>query len=147
MTFKYEVLPGGIEPVRLHRWDACWDLHACRYQVIEKGCCAVVPLGIRLELMPGWCARILGRSGLAAKGILVHPGMIDAGYRGEICAVLFNAAFDATFDGFFAIASGDRVAQMFIQRIDPVNLTPGIIDRVSDRGEAGFGSTGVGGNQ
>ena len=86
-----------------------------------------------------------GRSGLAKKGIDVHPGTIDADYRGEVKVIVINNTEDA-----FSISKGDRIAQMVFQ----LTLLPNLVvveqqqpqeELLSEtqRGEGGFGSTGM----
>ena len=87
---------------------------------------------------PGTYGRIAPRSSLAWKGFIdVGAGVIDGDYRGEVGVVLFNHS-----EKYFAIAKGDRVAQLILERI----LTPPVLEVTelsdSDRGEGGYGSTG-----
>ena len=101
----------------------------------------LVPTGIRLALPPGYEAQIRPRSGLALKhGITVlnSPGTIDSDYRGEVQVLLVNLSSQA-----FVVERGMRIAQMVVARfvqiqLNEVDTLPG-----SERGEGGFGSTGV----
>ena len=102
---------------------------------------ALVPTGLKIALPPGFEAQIRPRSGLALKnGItcLNSPGTIDADYRGEVGIILINHGWEA-----FRIARGDRIAQMVIA---PVTQAAWFevdgLDK-TERGEGGFGSTGV----
>lgn len=103
---------------------------------------ALVGTGVSIALPDGYAAFVVPRSGLASKhGITVvnSPGTVDAGYRGEIKVTLLNTDRRAPY----AIAAGDRIAQLVIMpvaraRFVPVQKLPG-----SQRGEGGFGSTGV----
>ena len=102
---------------------------------------AMVPTGIHIELPHGFEAQIRPRSGLAAKhGITVlnSPGTIDADYRGEIKVILINLS-----DTDFVIENGDRICQMIINKYERFNWH--LVDNLSetDRGEGGFGHTGV----
>ena len=90
---------------------------------------------------PGYEAQIRPRSGLALnKGITVinSPGTIDADYRGEIGVILINLS-----DSSFEINSGDRIAQMIIAKHETISWR--VVEKLdkSDRGNKGFGSTGV----
>ena len=101
----------------------------------------VVNTGLFISLEPGYEAQIRPRSGLALnKGITVinSPGTIDADYRGEIGVILFNLS-----DSSFEINSGDRIAQMIIAKHETISWR--VVDKLnkSDRGNKGFGSTGV----
>ena len=101
----------------------------------------LIKTGLFIELPEGYEAQVRPRSGLAyKKGVTVlnSPGTIDADYRGEIGVILINLSEEE-----FIIENGERVAQMVIARheqanwIDAENLEP------SERGDGGFGSTGV----
>lgn len=102
---------------------------------------AIVPTGIFMELPIGTEAQIRPRSGLAAKkGITVlnAPGTIDADYRGEVGVILVNLSNED-----FVIENGERIAQMVIAQHSQAQWEE--VDELSstDRGEGGFGSTGV----
>ena len=101
----------------------------------------MVSTGLFIELPHGFEAQIRPRSGLAAKhGITVlnTPGTIDADYRGEIKVILINLS-----DTDFVIENGDRICQMIINKYERFNWN--LVDKLSetDRGEGGFGHTGV----
>jgi dUTP pyrophosphatase len=99
-----------------------------------------VPTGVSIALPAGFVGLVHPRSGLALKHgvtVLNSPGTIDAGYRGEIMVTLFNSSSED-----FDIEIGDRIAQLLIQRVERAEFIA--VDRLpdSDRGQAGFGSTG-----
>ena len=101
----------------------------------------VVNTGLFISLEPGYEAQIRPRSGLALnKGITVinSPGTIDADYRGEIGVILINLS-----DSPVEINSGDRIAQMIIAKHETISWR--VVENLdqSDRGNKGFGSTGV----
>ena len=101
----------------------------------------VINTGLFISLQPGYEAQIRPRSGLALnKGITVinSPGTIDADYRGEIGVILINLS-----DSSFEINSGDRIAQMIIAKHETISWR--VVENLdqSDRGNKGFGSTGV----
>ena len=101
---------------------------------------AMVPTGLHIELPAGFEAQIRPRSGLAAKhgiSIVNAPGTIDADYRGEIKVVLVNLSNEP-----FAIAPGERIAQMVVARHETVEWVPVETLEESERGNGGFGSTG-----
>jgi dUTP pyrophosphatase len=102
---------------------------------------AIIKTGLFIELPVGIEAQVRPRSGLAAKkGITVlnAPGTIDADYRGEVGVILVNLSNDP-----FTIENGERIAQMVIAKHERAEWVP--VDELSetDRGEGGFGSTGV----
>jgi dUTP pyrophosphatase len=101
---------------------------------------ALVPTGLFIELPFGYEAQIRPRSGLAIKqGItcLNTPGTIDSDYRGEIKIILINLSQEDQ-----SINSGDRIAQMVIQRIEKAKLETVTILTETERAAGGFGSTG-----
>lgn len=110
--------------------------------VIGPGERALVPTGLVVEIPPGWEGQIRPRSGLALKhgiGLLNAPGTIDSDYRGEVSVLLVNHG-----DAPFAVRRGDRVAQLLLARAEPVFWEEVEELADSERGEGGFGSTGMG---
>lgn len=143
MVENVEVLISG-EPVPqyAHAGDAGADLCSTENLVLEPGERAMVSTGISIALPAGFVAFVVPRSGLAAKhGITVvnAPGTVDAGYRGEIKVILQNTDQRDAFE----IRKGDRIAQLIIMSFARASFVP--VERLpgSDRGEGGFGSTGV----
>ena len=128
-------------PTVAHRGDAGIDLYAREDAVIPAGGGRVlVPTGIAVAIPEGYAGFVLPRSGLALKhGVtLVNaPGLIDAGSRGELQAVMLNT--DRLAD--YKIRRGDRIAQLVIQRIEDVTWTPVESLDGYDRG-GGFGHSG-----
>lgn len=101
----------------------------------------IVPTGLRIALPEGYEAQVRPRSGLALKhGITVlnAPGTIDADYRGEVGVLLINLS-----DEPFVIRPGERIAQMVVTRHERVELA--VVTELDDteRGEGGYGHTGV----
>ena len=100
----------------------------------------LIPTGLHIALPEGYEAQVRPRSGRALKhqiGVLNSPGTIDAGYRGEVCSILFNFG-----DTPFEIKRGDRISQMVIAALPEVELTEATELSDSGRGAGGFGSTG-----
>lgn len=109
--------------------------------VIPCGGRALVPTGLYMEIPEGYEVQIRPRSGLALKkGILVlnTPGTIDSDYRGEVKIILANLGEEP-----FVIKNGDRIAQMIASPVIQAGFTR--VDSISEteRGEGGFGHTGV----
>jgi dUTP pyrophosphatase len=133
--------PGAAVPVRAHPGDAGLDLCSVEDVTLKPGERASVGTGIAVAIPQGYAGFVLPRSGLAAKhgiGVVNAPGLIDAGYRGEIRVLLVNHdPSDA-----FVVARGDRIAQLVIQRVEEVSLREVAELPDSARGEGGFGSTG-----
>ena len=139
---KFNMEPGceDLKPAKAHFDDAAFDLRSRVDMVAQPGRVALVPTGLHLELPVGYEAQVRPRSGLALKhqiGVLNSPGTIDAGYRGEVCSILFN--FGETP---FEIKRGDRISQMVIAALPEVELTEAAALSETGRGAGGFGSTG-----
>ena len=127
-------------PVQAYPGDAGLDLAACEAAVLGPGERAVVPTGIAVEIPEGYAGFVQPRSGLAARhgiGVVNSPGLIDAGYRGEIRVVLINTDHADTF----IVEPGMRIAQLVIAPIAAVRLRE--VDELasSERGGRGFGSS------
>ena len=126
-------------PARAH--DAGLDLHAARTLTIAPGQRALVETGVAVGIPAGWAGFVLPRSGLALqRGVTVlnAPGLIDAGYRGELRVLLINHGEQAA-----TITRGDRIAQLVIQPVAQVEVVEVCVLPTSDRGAGGFGSTGT----
>ena len=143
MAESVEVLiTASILPSYAHPGDAGADLHSAQALVLAPGERALVGTGVSIALPDGFAAFVVPRSGLAFKhGITIvnSPGTVDAGYRGEIKVTLLNT--DQTSP--YSIAVGDRIAQIIIMPVSRATFIP--VDRLpgSQRGEGGFGSTGL----
>jgi dUTP pyrophosphatase len=121
--------------------DAGLDLYAARAASLAPGERALVPTGIALAIPRGHAGFVLPRSGLALRrglGIVNAPGLIDAGYRGEVMVVLVNHDRTDTV----TIERGERIAQLVIQRVEHVALEEVGELPPSGRATGGFGSTG-----
>jgi dUTP diphosphatase len=100
----------------------------------------LVPTGLVLQLPRGFEAQVRPRSGLALRhGITVlnSPGTIDSDYRGEVQVLLVNLGREP-----FAIARGERIAQLVVQRVEQAQLVEVAATAPTQRGAGGFGSTG-----
>jgi dUTP diphosphatase len=120
--------------------DAGLDLYAAETVTLAPGARALVPTGIAVAIPPGFAGLVLPRSGLALRHgvtLLNAPGLIDAGYRGEVKALVINHGQAAV-----TLQRGDRIAQLVVQRVERVRLAPVATLAPSGRGGGGFGSTG-----
>ena len=129
-------------PTRAHEGDAGLDLYALEDRVLAPGERAAVATGIAVEIPRGQAGLVLPRSGLAARhGISVvnAPGLIDAGYRGEIRVLLLNTDRENAFE----ITAGARIAQLVLVRVElPTPLEVEVLGETV-RGAGGFGSSGA----
>jgi dUTP pyrophosphatase len=142
MKLNFQKLAEGATlPTRAHEGDAGLDLYASESAHIGPGERWQVATGIAVEIPAGHAGLVVPRSGLARRnGISVvnAPGLIDAGYRGELKVLLLNNDPAEVF----RIAPGDRIAQLVITPV--VVAEPALAESLSasERGEGGFGSTG-----
>ena len=132
--------PDAHLPQQAYEGDAGLDLSACEAVTIGPGQRAVVPTGVAVEIPEGYAGFVQPRSGLAARhgiGIVNAPGLIDAGYRGEIRVVLINTDLEHPF----GVEAGMRIAQLVIAPVAAVRLVE--VDELasSERGVRGFGSS------
>lgn len=103
---------------------------------------ALVPTGASIAIPDGFAGFVQPRSGLAHRHgvtVLNAPGLIDSGYRGELKVLLVNTDPSTPFE----VTRGERIAQLVIQPVEHVQFTE--VDELpaTERGEGGFGSTGV----
>ena len=130
-------------PTYEHPGDAGMDLYARVTLTLAPGQRAVVPTGIAIALSPGYAAFLHPRSGLALKqglGMVNAPGVIDAGYRGEIGVIVINHDQLESI----TLTRGDRIAQLVIAPVVQAELFEVAHLPGSHRGQGGFGSTGTG---
>jgi dUTP pyrophosphatase len=131
----------ALLPTRAYPGDAGLDLYALEEATLMAGERASIGTGIAIEIPEGHAGLVLPRSGLAARhgiALVNAPGLIDSGYRGEIRVLLLNTDREEPF----AVARGERIAQLVLVRIE----TPEVVEvddlAVSERGAGGFGSSG-----
>lgn len=131
--------PGAKLPERAHADDAGLDLFSLEACVLERHDTKVLRTGIAMAISQGSVGLILDKSGLAAKhGLTCLGGVIDAGYRGEIMVTLANLGTEA-----YTITKHQKIAQMLIQAVElPAIEEVENLDE-TERGAAGFGSTGT----
>ena len=109
--------------------------------ILKAGERKLIPTGIRIALPEGYELQIRPRSGLAIRSgisVLNSPGTIDADYRGEIGIILINHSAEA-----FTINPGDRICQAVLARYEKVEWEPVESLEATERGEGGFGHSGV----
>ena len=142
MTLRFKkVHPDAVLPSYAHPSDAGMDVRSVDELTLAPGERALVHTGLVMLLPPRYEAQVRPRSGLALKNgvtVLNAPGTIDSGYRGEVGVILINHG-----DADFAIAKGDKIAQLVIAPVtQPEVVEVSEVDE-TDRGSGGFGSTGV----
>ena len=134
--------PEAVLPERAYPGDAGVDLTACEGAVLGPGGRAVVGTGLAVAIPEGYAGLVVPRSGLAARhgiGVVNAPGLIDAGYRGELRVVLVNTDRERAF----AVERGMRIAQLVLVPVALPELVE--VDELpqAERGTAGFGSSGA----
>jgi dUTP pyrophosphatase len=136
----------ALLPVYSSEQAAGADLKAAEDVIVPAGKSVLVKTGVKIVLPEGFVGLIHPRSGLALKhGITVlnTPGTIDSDYRGEIGVILYN-----TSERDFSVVVGDRIAQIVFQRYLQADIVWGGVEipqvEETERGEGGFGSTGIG---
>lgn len=118
---------------------AGFDLCSACDMVVEAGGKAMVPTDLSIAVPSGTYGRVAPRSGLAVKNFIdVGAGVIDEDYRGPVNVVLFNFS---KVD--FQIKQGDRIAQLVLEKIAQAEVVECENLDATERGEGGFGSTGV----
>jgi dUTP pyrophosphatase len=128
-------------PTRAHAEDAGLDLYACEAAHLGPGERWSVGTGVAVEIPEGHAGLVLPRSGLARDhgiSLVNGPGLIDAGYRGEVRVLLLNTDPAEVF----RLQPGERVAQLVIA---PIALAEAVeVESLSEsaRGDGGFGSSG-----
>ena len=133
--------PGLPLPAYAREGDAGLDLYAVETVTLSPGARAAVGTGIAVAIPAGCAGFVLPRSGLALRhglSLLNTPGLIDAGYRGEIRVLLVNHDLAESV----TVKRGDRVAQLVVQRVEAAELIEVEMLPPSARGTGGFGSTG-----
>ena len=134
--------PDAQMPAGAYDGDAGLDLASVEEVVLRPGERHTVATGLAVAIPPGHAGFVQPRSGLAARqGITVvnSPGLIDAGYRGELKVVLLNTDSDESFH----IRPGDRIAQLVVLAVPRITVTEADDLPPSERAERGFGSSTV----
>lgn len=132
----------AIVPRRSHPGDAGLDLHSVERVELAPGARASVGTGLAVEIPAGQAGLVLPRSGLAVRhgiALVNGPGLIDAGYRGELRVLLLNTDREQQV----TLEAGDRIAQLVLVRTEAPEVEEVAELPVSERGEGGFGSTGA----
>ena len=129
-------------PSYAHKGDAGLDLRSTETVTLQPLERRLVSTGLAVAIPDGYAGLVLPRSGLALKkGLCVAntPGLIDAHYRGELKVIALNVDPENSV----TIEAGDRIAQLVIQRVPEVQIVEVNELDDTDRGDGGFGSSGV----
>jgi dUTP pyrophosphatase len=143
MRLEFQRLdPAATLPRRARQGDAGLDLSANTDAKVGPGERALIPTGLAVAIPEGHAGLVLPRSGLASRQGLTlanSPGLIDSGYRGEVTIAVVNLDPVQPVE----IRQGDRIAQLLVVPFSQVE--PAEVQELppSERGEGGFGSTGL----
>ena len=132
LTNLYSVVPTKADP-----GSAGYDVYSIEDKMIFPRSRELVNIGISTEFDKHYYLRCAPRSGLSVKGIDVGAGVIDSSYRGEIKVLLINNS-----DSKFYVNTGDRIAQLILERAVHSKFELSEILNVTDRSDKGFGSSG-----
>lgn len=129
-------------PTRAHATDAGLDLYVPEGQacLVRRGAVYTIDLGIRVAIPDGYYGQLTLRSSAGKRGLVIPNGVgiIDSGYRGSL-KLLVSVLAEPVM-----VAAGERVCQLVILPLTPVDVEAGVVDTDTDRGQGGFGSTGAG---
>ena len=134
--------PDAILPDYAHDGDAGMDLYSIKEEIIEPLSWKLIPTGLACELPENTEGQVRSKSGIALKNgvfVLNSPGTVDENYRGEIGVILYNLNTKEPF----LIKKGQKIAQFVINSIEYVETVEIQELSNSDRGQGGFGSTGL----
>lgn len=138
MILKFKTL-NGFMPTRAHDRDAGYDIYAVNDFNIQPHQNAFQKLGVCVETPKGYTGLLLGRSSMNKKGIICMTGVIDSGYTGELGVTLLN-----TTNENIAIHKGERICQLVVLKLADIERAERVDElEGSERGDKGFGSTGI----
>ena len=142
VPLTYEKLDPSLPDLKYHSEGAAgFDLYAAEDFYIDGCSVKNVPTGVRFDIPEGFELQIRLRSSFASEGWVMPnaPGTVDCDYKGEI----FIPVMGLTFGHSRALSNGDRIAQAILAPVTRAMLTEGVVEVDTERGEGGFGSTGV----
>lgn len=118
---------------------ACFDLYVSEDTILPHVEGVLVPTGITMDIPPGYCVKLYGRSSMHKRGVIVQTGIIDSDFsNGEIKIQAIN--FGRTLP--ILIKKGERIAQFMVEKLEPTEIEQVEKTRETERGDQGFGSTG-----
>jgi len=136
---KIKVDSPEFTPCQQHDSDAAADIKSTRDVVLQPNKVEMIDCGFSVQLPKGYHAKILCRSSMGKKGIVIpnSPGLIDTGYTGKICVLLLNLSGQP-----YEIKRGDRIAQFMVEQNVSWCWESVLEHDLTDRGSGGFGSSG-----
>lgn len=139
MNIKVKKLDSkAILPVKAKEGDSGFDICSIETKSISVNATVKIKTGLSFEPPTGYELQLRPRSGLTSKGLIVHLGTIDNGYRGEVQVIVTNLSNEK-----YIVKEGDRIAQIVPVAIPDFEIWEVLYLLPTDRGEGGFGSTGL----
>ena len=138
MRIPFVRLDGSLEAIfRAHATDAGTDLFSLADVPLAPGETARIPINMAVGLVDGYFGLLTGRSSAAARGLLVHLGTVDQGYRGPLFVAVTNVSAEPQ-----EVKRGERIAQLVVLPFTlPQFVEVEALD-ATERGERGWGSSG-----
>ena len=129
----------AILPRKAHTSDAGFDIAVPEDYILAPQKYCTVDLGFAVQIPTGWYGQIFGRSSVFRRGLSVHPGVVDADYRGAVQLLVYNMSPVEQ-----RVHRGDRLAQLLFLPVPAVSLVCVTPDQLTSttRGMGGLGSTG-----
>ena len=148
MLQVYKLKPNAHIPTKVRETDACFDLYALNDVFIPIGTTAKIETGIAIFIPEGSFGKIFDRSSMASRGLIISGGVIDSQFSGSCDIIMNNFSCDREINNQgrlgYNIKAGDKIAQIVLL---PCEVVKEVFELKtlwkSDRGDGGFGSTGV----
>ena len=138
MNLKFKKLTEtASSPVRHYATDSGFDISSDESILLPARSVVKVKTGLAFDIPISYELQVRPRSGLSSKGVIAIFGTVDQGYRDQVYVTLFNAGLKG-----YQVRTGDRIAQIVMQRIEPAALEEVSELSEADRGKNGHGSTG-----
>jgi dUTP pyrophosphatase len=125
-------------PRRAHGPDAGADLFSPVDAIIYPGCYSTIDTGVHIEIPYGYDGTVASKSGPLTKNGVITAGTVDSGYTGSVRVTLINNGNDP-----FYVKKGQKIAQLIIRRVELCEFEKVDDLAETERGDGGFGSTGV----
>jgi dUTP pyrophosphatase len=128
----------AILPVYAKEGDSGFDLHSAESGVIDPHGHLAFKTDLAFEIPKGYEIQVRSRSGLGSLGLQAHFGTVDQGFKGNVGVILYNHT-----KWPYKISPGDRIAQAVLSKVNYATIIEVSSLSTSERGEEGFGSTGI----
>ena len=137
----------AVLPDLAYAGDVGYDLYAIEDVTVPTGCVCLVRTGVHLALPKDIFVQVNTRSSYGKQGILLHHGVVDSGYTGEISIWVMNLAKPIDHQGLqlvapFVIKKGDKIGQLLFHKVERVNIEQISELPKTERGDKGCGSSG-----